>query len=384
MKLKGLSLFSNVGIAETYLNEIGIDILLANELVEDRANFYKHLYPDTNMITGDITNHIIFDSIIRISKESNIDFIIATPPCQGMSLAGKRDPKDIRNQLIYYAIKAIKEINPKYILLENVPQQLKTKIIFNEKEMLIPEYLHSELSRNYYFAKQNVVSARDYGVPQMRKRNIILLTRKDMKYKWEIPPPNNKEYTLRDVLWNLPSLDPILSEGEKETLKLFPDFYKKKEIALSVSKWHYPPKHSKKLVITMMHTPSGKTAFDNISYYPKKNDGTRVNGHYNTYRRHSWDKPSRTITQNSGVISSLCCVHPGKAIVESDDDSERIYSDPRCLSIYELMIISSLPKNWNIPLWASDKLIRSVIGEGIPPLLIKQITQPLSDSLFYL
>ncbi|WP_027421668.1 DNA cytosine methyltransferase [Lachnobacterium bovis] len=381
MKFKGLSLFSNVGIAETYLKDVGIDIVVANELIEERANFYKHLYPDTDMVIGDITDEEVFSTVMEKSKAAGVNFLIATPPCQGMSLAGKMDPKDVRNQLIYYAVKAIKELKPKYVLLENVPQQLRTIVNIDGEDVLIPEYLHREFADDYFFAKESLVSARDYGVPQMRKRNIVLLTRFDQKYRWEMPKPFEKEITLRDILWDVPSLDPLLMEGEEETIKLFPEYQKKKEEGLRVSKWHYPPRHSKKLVVTMMHTPSGCTAFDNDFYYPKKKDGTRVNGHYNTYRRHAWDKPCRTITQNSGVISSLCCVHPGKPIVESDDDTKRIYSDPRCFSIYELMLVTSLPKNWNIPDWASEKLIRSVIGEGIPPLLVKNIVKSLVDNV---
>lgn len=381
MKFKGLSLFSNVGIAETYLKDVGIDIVVANELIEERAEFYKHLYPDTDMVIGDITDEEVFSTVMEKSKAAGVNFLIATPPCQGMSLAGKMDPKDVRNQLIYYAVKAIKELKPKYVLLENVPQQLRTIVNIDGEDVLIPEYLHREFADDYFFAKESLVSARDYGVPQMRKRNIVLLTRYDQKYRWEMPKPFEKEITLRDILWDVPSLDPLLMEGEEETLKLFPDYLKKKEEGLKVSKWHYPPRHSKKLVVTMMHTPSGCTAFDNDFYYPKKKDGTKVNGHYNTYRRHAWDKPCRTITQNSGVISSLCCVHPGKPIVESDDDTKRIYSDARCFSIYELMLVTSLPKDWNIPEWATEKLVRSVIGEGIPPVLVKNIVKSLVDNV---
>lgn len=381
MKLKGLSLFANVGIAETYMKESGIDIVVANELIEERANFYRHLYPEVEMITGDITDEDVFSLVMQKCKEKGVNFIIATPPCQGMSLAGKMDPKDVRNQLIYYAVKAIKELKPEYVLLENVPQQLKTKVYIDGEELLIPDYLHREFADDYYFAQKSLVSAKDYGVPQIRKRNIMLLSRYDMSYVWEMPKPFEEEITLRDVLWDVPSLDPLLIEGKAETLALFPDFEKKKEAASKVSKWHYPPKHSKKLVVTMMHTPSGCTAFDNEFYYPKKNNGDRVNGHYNHYRRHSWDKPCRTITQNSAVISSLCCVHPGKPIVESDDDKKRIYSDARCLSIYELMLVMSLPKDWDIPDWASERLIRSVIGEGIPPILVKNIVKSLIDNI---
>lgn len=379
--LKGVSLFSSVGIAETYINEFNVKILIANELIKERSDFYKHLYPEVDMINGDITSPVIFNSIISKCKELKIDFVIATPPCQGMSLAGKMDSSDIRNQLIYYVIELIKKIRPKYVLLENVPQQLKTIIKIGDSEILIPDYLKLELSDDYFFAKQSLVSAMHYDVPQMRKRNIFLLSRKDMPYIWEMPYPKSNIITLTDTLFNLPSVDPCLKEGLDETIKLFPDFYKKKEEALKISKWHYPPKHAKKHVISLIHTPSGQTAFDNKIYYPKKDNGDRVNGHYNTYRRYSWDKPARTITQNNGVISSLCCVHPGFKIRDNGIEENRYYSEPRCLTIYELLLISSLPKSWAIPTWANEKLIRNVIGEGVPPMLIKNIIKELHKNI---
>lgn len=378
-RLKGLSLFANVGIAETYFKDTGIDILIANEIDETRAKFYKHLYPECDVINGDITKEEIQKIIINKSEKMGVDFIIATPPCQGMSLAGKMDLSDKRNQLIYYAIEIIKKIKPKYILLENVPQLLKTKINIDGKKVLIPEYIKNELQDCYNFANQSIVSAMDYDVPQMRKRNIFLISRKDMKYVWQIPE-KKKLITLRDALYDLPSVDPYLKEGLDETLKLFPDFELKRQNALKVSKFHYPPTHSKKHVIAMMHTPSGKTAFDNEFYYPKKDNGERVNGHYNTYRRFEWDKPARTITQNNGVISSLCCVHPGKYIGK-DKDGYELYSDARVLTIYELLIVFSLPKNWNIPDWANDTLIRKVIGEGIPPKLVQNLVNELIKNI---
>lgn len=376
--LKVVSLFANVGIAETYLKDLGIRVLVANEIDEKRAKFYSHLYPDANMIVGDITSNEIQKKIISACKEKGVNILIATPPCQGMSLAGKRDYLDQRNQLIYYAIKLIKEIKPKYVFLENVPQQLRTKIKIGKKIMTIPEYIHNQLDEDYNFAKQNIVSAKDYDVPQMRKRNIFLLSRKDVKYIWEVPEPK-ENITLKEAISNLPSVDPLLREGYEETIKLFPDFEQKKKIAEKLSKHHHPPIHAKKHVITMMHTPSGNTAFDNKEYYPKKDNSQRVNGHYNTYRRFSWDKPSRTITQNSGVISSLCCVHPGRPY--KSKEGEILYSDPRSLTIYELLIVSSLPKDWDIPDWADDRLVREVIGEGIPPMLVRNIFKELVNNL---
>ena len=172
-RLKAISLFANVGIAETYLEEIGVDVVLANELEEQRAKFYSHLYPSSEMIVGDITDDNIQSILIHKARQKNVDLLIATPPCQGMSTAGKKEEFDPRNSLICCAVRLIKEINPKYVLLENVPEQLLTRITFNDELLLIPDYLLKELGNKYNFADTVIVDASDYGVPQSRERVIF-------------------------------------------------------------------------------------------------------------------------------------------------------------------------------------------------------------------
>ena len=378
-KLRGLSLFANVGVAEAYLEELGIEVVLANELVPERAKFYSEVYPKTEMICGDITEDVVRAEIIKKAKDKSVDFVIATPPCQGMSKLGSMDPYDVRNQLIYYAVDVIQSIKPKYILIENVPQALITKINVNGTKMLIPDYLNDELEDEYFVNKDQRVKAMDYGVPQMRPRCIFLFSRKDTGIKWDFPPIEEHRVVLREALNGIPSLDPMLREGYEETIKLFPHFEEKRLNGEKVSKWHFPPTHNKRHVEWMMHTPSGSSAIYNEKYYPQKPDGSRISAHENQYRRHAWDKPCRTITQNNGVISSLCCVHPGYEYVSNE--GETLYSDPRVFSIYELLIVSSLPKDWPIPSWAKESLIRHVIGEGIPPLLIKKIMKELIKKL---
>ena len=208
---------------------------------------------------------------------------------------------------------------------------------------------------------------------KMRLRNIYLLVRKDINIKWEFPK-HTPIINLKEAIGKLPSIDPLLREGYDLTLEKFPDFETKRTEGLKISKWHFPPTHSWKLVECMMHTPSNESATNNPIYFPKKNNGERVKAHYNQYRRLSWETPSRCLTQNNGVISSLACVHPGRPYKVND---ETLYSDPRVLTIYELLIISSLPLDWPIPDWASETLIRKVIGEGIPSKLIKVIMQEL-------
>lgn len=107
--IKATSLFSNVGIAETYLEKCGIKVVVANEIIKERAKFYQQLYPSTNMITGDITNEEIFKTIVDESLKEKVDFVIATPPCQGMSVAGKMDENDPRNSLIIKVVEFLKK-----------------------------------------------------------------------------------------------------------------------------------------------------------------------------------------------------------------------------------------------------------------------------------
>ena len=157
MKLQGLSLFSNVGIAEIYLKSLGVDVVLANEILPERVKFYKEVHPSTDIICGDIRSNEIVRKLIKKSKKYKIDFIITTPPCQGMSTAGKKDKKDPRNNLIIYTINLIKKIKPKYVFIENVPQQLKTFIKSDGESFLIPDYLKKCLYNYYNFSDNEIV-----------------------------------------------------------------------------------------------------------------------------------------------------------------------------------------------------------------------------------
>jgi DNA (cytosine-5)-methyltransferase 1 len=377
-KLIGLSLFSNVGVAEAGIEKNNqVSIVLANELDHKRCEFYKCVHPNTKVIEGDITKDEIRDTIVEEAKSLNVNFVLATPPCQGMSEAGNRIEFDERNELIYYAVDVIKRLEPRFAIIENVPTILKTKIKYKGEVVMIPEYLHRELDDKYNFNHQSLIKAMDCGVPQMRERNIFLLVRNDQNVSWEFPK-QLPVVNLEEAIGHLPSLDPQLREGMEVTLEKFPDFEKKKAEGLKISKWHRPPVHSWKQVEWMMHTPTGKSAIYNEVYYPQKEDGTPVVAHHNHYRRMYWDKPARTMTMNNGVISSLACVHPGRPYISN---GEELYSDPRVLSIYELLIVSSLPLDWNIPDWANESFIRKVIGEGIPSAMITVIINELLKQL---
>lgn len=347
--IKGTSLFSNIGIAETYLKNYNIDIVVANELLEDRANFYKFCHPSTDVVIGDITKEEIFREVVKKSKAEKIEFLIATPPCQGMSVAGKMDEHDPRNSLIIKAVEFIKEVKPNNVLIENVPTMLKTSILVNNEKIKIIDYIENELGNDYKISF-NVMNAADYGTAQTRNRTIVLMSKIG---EWKLPE-KQKQITVEEAIGWLPSLE----SGEKSTIK-----------------YHYAPKHNSKHILWMKNTPTGKTAFENELYFPQKPDGTRIKGFATTYKRMSWDKPAPTITMCNGAISSQNNVHPGRL------QKDGTYSDARVLTLKELMILTGLPDDWEIPEWASENLVRKVIGEGVPPRLIEAIIKnmPLNN-----
>ena len=94
--MNGVSLFSSSGIGELFLKKNGINIKVANELIKRRADLYNIIHKDSSMICGDINDKVIFDEIVKISKKDKCKFLIATPPCQGFSLANKK-----RNKVVY-------------------------------------------------------------------------------------------------------------------------------------------------------------------------------------------------------------------------------------------------------------------------------------------
>lgn len=362
--IKGVSLFSNVGIGEMNLKKCGIDIVVANELENDRAEFYKNIYPKCDMICGDIYKK--YDEIIKKSKEQNCKFLIATPPCQGLSIAGKRDYSDKRNQLIIPVLDAIKDLKPDYVLIENVPKLLDLKIKYNGNIDCIDKIIEKEFGKEYYINKNKIINAQDYGVPQNRKRAIILLSKNK---KWEFPKKEQKIVTVRDAIGNLPSVEAVVDGDE--------NFFEGNGLKIikckKVNRWHFPKEHVKRHVEVMRHTPTGHSAFENKVYYPKKIDGTRVKGYNTTYKRMDWDKPAPTITMANGSISSQCNVHPGRK------NKDGTYSDARVLTIYEIMKLFTIKDEWNIPEGTNENFIRHVIGEGIPPLLIEKIVNEIGD-----
>ena len=351
--MKGVSLFSGGGVGEAYFEELGIKMVLANELLEKRAKIYSEFYPETKVIPGDICDKDIKEKIIKNIPEDS-EFLLATPPCQGISSLGKNKYQkhfeiDRRNFLILEIFEIIDKFDFNYILIENVSKFLDMYFPYDEEYLKLEEILKLKYGHKYVIDAK-VLNAKDYGVPQSRPRAIIKMYKKGLSWPW---PQKQKEITLREAIGHLPSLE----AGEKSEIK-----------------WHFARNHTKEHIMWMRHTPEGKSAFENEFHFPRKKDGSRVRGFPATYSRMNWDKPAPTITIRNDAVSSQRNVHPGRKLKNGT------YSDARVLTLLELFIVSSLPEDWDVPENYSNTFIRTIIGESVPPLLLKKILEPISKN----
>lgn len=354
--MKVLSLFANVGFGEFYLKEHGFDVVVANELLQDRVDFYKELYPETpHVICGDICEASTRASIIQACEEAGpIDLIIATPPCQGMSIANaQRSSDDIRNKLIVYAMEIYDSLKPKYMMIENVPAMLNTYINYEDEPVRIIDFINSKIPNNHK-CKSKVLNGKHFGTAQSRSRSICLISENG---EWEHPEAEDDLLTLKDVIDDSSEF-PSLESGQHSNMP-----------------WHFASKHNKNHIDWMKHTSEGETAFNNPVHFPHVvEDGQKrvISGFKTTYKRMSWNDPAPTVTMTNGSISSQNNVHPGHKL------SDGTQSDARVLSVREILALCGLPtdcldkfcsinSDGTFSYKYSPNFIRKVLGELFLP-----------------
>lgn len=350
--MNAISLFSCIGVAEYYLKDIGIDVLVASDIDKRRCDVHKFLYPETTMVCGDIRSNETKRRILQAVGQRKVDLVISTPPCQGMSSVGKnrsydslRATSDERNNLILESFKIIDKVNPSFVLFENVPRVLKVKIPFDGELLSVRRILQRKYGAEYEI-RADIMNCCNYGVPQNRERCFIRLFKKGLK--WLLPTPSHHIITLREAIGDLPSLEP----GEKSDIKN-----------------HWARIHPADQIRWLRHTPEGCSAMNNAVNYPAKANGEKIKAYGNCYKRMVWDAPSPTVTMRNEIMSSQDKVHPGRYI------GNGMWSDARVLTPRELLTVMSLPPDLDLPTFVSDTAIRQFIGEGIPSLMIKKIMQ---------
>lgn len=160
MNLRTVSLFTGAGGLDTGFDNMGYEIIKANEFDKNAAQTYTINHPETKMIIGDITKHLS-----DLYNTKDVDVVIGGPPCQGFSVAGKMDENDPRNKMVWEYLKVVDKLKPKAFVIENV------KALYSLKKWSpIREKIITDASKMGYTCVPILLTATDFDVPQKRQR----------------------------------------------------------------------------------------------------------------------------------------------------------------------------------------------------------------------
>ncbi|WP_404937287.1 DNA cytosine methyltransferase [Pseudomonas sp. JDS08PS003] len=187
--LLAIDLFSGAGGFSEGLEASGIRVALSQELHPQPALTLAFNHPDTSVVVGDIRSldlDIMEEMISKRYPGQEIDVVVGGPPCQGFSTAGKKNENDPRNGLFKNFCNVVSYFKPKVVILENVTGFKK---MYDGR---IYEEAIDSFSALGYKVVDSILNAVDYGVPQRRKRFIMVGVREDIKLKFEWPKPTHQ------------------------------------------------------------------------------------------------------------------------------------------------------------------------------------------------
>lgn len=381
-----ISLFSSAGVGCYGFKEAGFECVATNEFIERRLNvqkFNQKCKYETGYICGDITaretKQKLYDEISFWKKKEKIkqvDVVVATPPCQGMSVANhkKSNNEIVRNSLVVESIKIIKDLNPLMFLFENVPAFMTTLCTdIDGIDKPISKAIEHNLGQDYSYISK-VINFKNYGACSSRSRSIVIGVRKDLVDEispLELLPSLQKEKTLIEVIGEL---KPLRDFGEISESDIYHSF---REYPLGMREWIHDVKE-------------GFSAFDNVDDSKKPHrviDGKlviNVQKNSDKYTRQYWNKVGPCVHTRNDQLASQNTIHP---------------SDDRVFSIRELMLMMTVPDSFK---WSEHDLnylnnlqftekkaflkkeemkIRQSLGEAVPTVIFKQIADNMSKIL---
>jgi DNA (cytosine-5)-methyltransferase 1 len=259
-KYKIIDIFSGCGGFSTGFEQSGaFTNVLAIDIWNIALETIKINKAHTKTICSPLEN-LSNEEIIKIKDEyGDIEVVVGGPPCQGFSLAGKRQKDDPRNNLWQEYIRFISIIKPNWFVFENVSGLISMKNHCGEK---IINLILKEFSKIGYQCEINLISAKDFNVAQDRKRILIIGNKEGKSLKLK-PVTKNKAKTVRNVISDLESL----RSSEKS----------------KIDHYHFAMKHNENHLKWLDLVPEGETAHNY-----KHITGMTAKGYSTTYKRIWW------------------------------------------------------------------------------------------------
>lgn len=302
-----------------------------------------------------------------------VDVLIATPPCQGMSVANhkKADNEIVRNSLVVESIFIIKKINPRFFIFENVAAFMKTGCTAPDGTVrAIGDVIYGELGEDYIITDR-ILNFKNYGAKSSRTRTVVIGVHKSLSEyvsPIELYPTFVEEVTLRDVIGDMEHLEwgQISSNDFYHAFRTYPE---------EMRPWIHDLKE-------------GQSAFDNEDEKKRPHkvvDGKIVpniqkNG--DKYTRQYWDKVAPCIHTRNDQLASQNTVHPVEDRVFSIRELMRLMTIPDDFKWIETPIeeINAMSDAQKRSVLKKEEIkIRQSIGEAVPTQIFYRIAQNIKQ-----
>lgn len=413
-----VSLFSGAGLSDIGYELAGFKFVVQTEVDEFRAALGQDNFPGSSWVAGDVRE--VHDDIVNSFRDSSnrpLDLLVATPPCQGMSSSNpsrgrrrtsKAMKNEAQNRLILELIPLARLLKPRVIVAENVRPILTLCVTYEGRRNTVIKFLEQGLEDYEVF--HGVVNMAEYGIPQTRKRAVVVAVRKDEV--WLEPLADNALVPWpRATHFENPSAEQAKTVSVKEWFKAIeyePLDARSSETSRGTHRLHFVPTYEGDYYPRISDIPpySGQNAFENDTCpecnfspvaeglvfcpacdslmrnrpYVEEDGGFRlVKGFHSSYRRIHPDKPAPTIMTNSSHVGGDFKIHPW---------------ENRVLSMLECSDLQTVPRfyDWSRAFEGRRPYqIRTMVGEAFPPyftylhgLLLNQLLSgavPLPNSL---
>ncbi|MCH7269556.1 DNA (cytosine-5-)-methyltransferase [Burkholderia gladioli] len=309
-----VSLFTGCGGSDAGLVDAGFEVLMANDILPYARDVYLANHPDTDYYLGDVA---------KVKAFPSAELLVGCYPCQGFSQGGARDADRNINYLYLEFLRALRQIRPKAFIVENVSGMRRSTY----KHLLDDQIAKfSAAGRHGYHVQAALLNAQDFGVPQERKRILIVGIRKDLRVEYTFPTPTHGVGGKR-----------IVTIGD--ALKGMPDW------------------------------PVGEYCDDPFHWY-----------YLSRNRRRDWTETSKTIVSHMRhmplhpISPSLLRIHTDKWEFEDSGPARRF-------SYREAARLQGFGKRFKFPDTDASSLAMRyrVVGNAVPPPLFRAVAQALPN-----
>lgn len=205
-----VDLFCGAGGLTLGFQQAGYNPLASVEINPVASDTHRNNFPDCHHFCGDISE---FDPRSWLQGETTIHLVVGGPPCQGFSVAGKRNPDDPRNRLFYEFVRIVRQLRPWYVVMENVPGILTMKG-GAVKEAIFEAFAEA----GYPEMSVAVLEAADYGVAQIRPRAIFVANRLGLDNPYPVAQFTPDRYRpIESAIMDLPAYEAIPSINHEWT-----------------------------------------------------------------------------------------------------------------------------------------------------------------------